>query len=561
MTTIALPRHSLDLGARRLLDTQGQDVKLWPQAMELLCLLAMQPNTLLTKEALMAAVWPGLVVTDDSLVQAVGDIRRALGDTKHELLATVPRRGYRLNLEHRARAVVSEHAPGVLSATPASPGIASRWKGTRRPRALALLLALAVALAVIVTMTSGHSPRQTARPTDRAPIAVLPFKPQSGDAEASLLGLGLAEDLTSALARNSDLRVINALALKMATEHADDPVGAAAALGLRYVVDGSVARVGERLRVTIRLNDATARRVVWNEQQDVGAADLPGLRDDVVKRAAVVLHSSLRTVEMDRVGMRPPASMDVYEKTLRAIALKHRMSPGSMAEARRLLEEVTQSDPDHAPGWAYLAMVNVIDATLRFTGQWSRRSADLIQAQLDRAMELDSSLPAAHFTRSMLRSLESRQEDALVAVDECIKNAPSDSDCLMWRVFLLAAAGRFEAALQDLDAGLPLMPVRPAYIEGFAAYAQAGGRRYGDALATTERCLARVPTYGPCQVMRLLALVESGQVLEAQTAAGKMIQRATFAWVYTPDFAVAPELRGRVLSALEAAGVPRHSGP
>ncbi|MFT4101133.1 MAG: winged helix-turn-helix domain-containing protein [Burkholderiaceae bacterium] len=535
-------------------------MKLRPQAMELLCLLATQPNTLLTKEALMAAVWPGMVVTDDSLVQAVGDIRRALGDTKHELLATVPRRGYRLNLERAAGAAASGQAAVELSATPAPPGSGGRWMGLRRASALALLLVLVLASAAIVAMTSGRSPRQTVRPTDRAPIAVLPFKQQPDDKQASLLGLGLAEDLTSALARNSDLRVINALAMKMATEHADDPVGAAAALGLRYVVDGSVVRVGERLRVTIRLNDAADRRVVWTEQQDAGAADLPGLREGFVKRAAVVLHSGLRTVEMDRVRVRPPASMDVYEKTLLAIALKHRMSPDGMKEARRLLEEVTQSDPDHAPGWAYLAMVNAIDATLRLTGQWSPRSANLIQAQLDRAMQLDSSLPAAHFTRSMLRSLERRPEDALVAIDECIKNAPSDSDCLMYRVFLLAMADRFETALQDLDASLPLMPVRPAYIEGFAAYAQAGGRRYGDALATTERCLARAPAYPPCHVMRLLSLVESGQVPQAQAAAEEMLQRWAFAvrpWVKMQASTVAPELRGRILSALEAAGVPQ----
>ncbi|MDO9284620.1 MAG: winged helix-turn-helix domain-containing protein, partial [Aquabacterium sp.] len=115
-STVALPGHVVDLARHALLTADGQRVELRPQALDLLCLLAARAGETVDKRHLIDVVWPGLVVTDDSLVQAVGDIRRAIGDNQHQVLQTVPRRGYRLIAAVPAPAI--EPAPGATDTPP-----------------------------------------------------------------------------------------------------------------------------------------------------------------------------------------------------------------------------------------------------------------------------------------------------------------------------------------------------------------------------------------------------------------------------------------------------------
>lgn len=217
-------RFVLDL-ARGSLRLDDRELELRPKTFEVLCVLAGRAGQLVGKEELQKAVWKNIVVSDDSLVQCIWQLRHALGDDQHRLIKTVARRGYLLD------AKVSE----------------------------------------CVSRASAASAPPLALP-DKPSIAVLPFDNISGDPEEAYFADGIAEDLITALSRTSSLFVIarnSSFAFRQA-KHDIRTIGSR--LGVRYVVDGSVRKAGSRVRLTAQLIEAASGSQLWADRFD-GALD------------------------------------------------------------------------------------------------------------------------------------------------------------------------------------------------------------------------------------------------------------------------------------------------
>lgn len=547
----------LDRMAHALRDPEGRPLELRPQAFDVLCVLAEHRGEVVTKETLFARVWPGLCVTDDSLVQAVGDIRRAFGEAGRSLVRTVPRRGYLLEAAApegargpgpRLRAPVDD--TGRAAKVPAAPSAPSeRWRFVSLVAAGCLFIAVATA----AWRWSAEPPPHRGQPS----VAVLPFRAPTPEGEP--LARDLAANLVSELGRSADLRVVaSQSSFALADERLPlQEIGRR--LRSRYLVGGTVRRGGERLAMTIELLDSDAGRVVWSASHDVDRESLAAAQRALVERIAGSLQARVARQEERRVLEAAPRSFDAVALTAQGRTLLRRYSAEGIREARGLFEAAIRLEPDYAPAWVALGQVNNVDIGTRLTGEWDQRRTAEVVAQLERAIALQPDLPMAHLALSEAQGVGGAFDASLASASQCMRLSPNDAGCL----YALGAAqlrvGRVAEALSNLEQARDRNPVAPAYLAAFYGSALWAARRHEDALRVADECLAMAPDFHRCRVDRVSALVELGRIAEARDEAVRLLQRAPkltateFAGGFAP---AAVALRERRLLVAGAVGVP-----
>ncbi|HSV80757.1 MAG TPA: winged helix-turn-helix domain-containing protein [Ramlibacter sp.] len=560
-THIALAGYVLDPAAHALRDPEGRPIELRPQAFDVLCVLAERRGELVTKETLFARVWPGLVVTDDSLVQAVGDIRRAFGEAGRNLVRTVPRRGYLLAATASVAAAGATRgpAPGLRPPSEDNPVAADARAADAEPRrhwrfvAATSIGCLAIVLAWAAWRGAADPPARRGQPS----IAVLPFRAPTVEGEP--LARDLAANLVSELGRSADLRVMaSQSSFALADERLPLPeIGRR--LRSRYLVGGTVRRDGERLAMTIDLLDSDEGQVVWSASHDVDRESLAAAQRALVERIAGSLQARVARREERRALEAAPRSFDVVALTAQGRTLLRRYSAEGIREARRLFEEAIRRDPGYAPAWIALGQVNNVDIGTRLTGEWDQRRTPEVVAQLERAIALQPDLPLAHLALSEAQGVGGAFDASLASASQCLRLSPNDAGCL----YALGAAelrvGRVADAVTHLEQARDRNPVAPAYLAAFYGSALWAARRHEDALRVADECLALAPDFHRCRVDRVSALAELGLAAEARDEAGRLLQRAPkltateFAGGFAP---AARALRERRLHVARAVGVP-----
>jgi TolB-like protein/DNA-binding winged helix-turn-helix (wHTH) protein len=567
----------LDLACEALIDPKGKPVDLRPQAYQVLRYLALNAGRLVTKDELIAAVWPNVVVTDDSLVQAIGNVRRALGDERHEVIKTVSRRGYIMV----ANAVMPDAPPSALARISGGPGVAGEPPkleaigGAPPHRARRSVFIVAGLLAAV---TAGIA-WWIARPQDAPPapaaingrpsIAVLAFSDPRGSAEGDLLARGVAEDLVSELARSHDLRVVSHQSSFAFAGGSTPLTEIGQRLRSRYLVDGTVSRDGDSLRIVVDLLDSQDGHIVWSSTQVLDHSTVFTAQDELVRRITLWLsvhaarvgsdQTRLHRTEERRTLTRPPKTMDAYTLTQRGNEVSQRYNAPAIVEARRLLEQALAIDPDYARAWVFLGIANTIDAGLRLTGEWNLSRMPEVIAQVQRAITLEPDLPIAYVALSQAQGLARDFDAALAAAQRCIELAPNDADCLYIMGKASTDWGQVETAVQYMEQALDLNPVPPIFLPAFYATALWGIHRPDAALRATEDCLARAPDFWRCRKDRIVSLVELGRLAEAQTETSTLLAQVPTmtAERFGTDFAdSAVALRERRVAEAIAAGVP-----
>src|SRR5688572_12474790 len=261
-----------------------ETVRLEPKVMEVLMALAGRPGRAVSREELLAAVWPGVVVGDEALTQSIIKLRRALGDNPKSpaYIETISKRGYRLI------------APvgGVAAAAPPRRGW--RWG--------AVAVALALALG-IVFWSAKPQPPAVAEIGDALTVTVLPFETVGAGPSEDYLARGIGSDLMTDLSRLSGLRLIS-------------PSGAA-----RYVVSGSVQREAANLRINVRLTDARSGEQLWTQRFERPFGDLFAIQNEISRSLAEHLPGTISAAERQRLAKRYTANLQAYDYFLRGQAL------------------------------------------------------------------------------------------------------------------------------------------------------------------------------------------------------------------------------------------------
>jgi TolB-like protein/DNA-binding winged helix-turn-helix (wHTH) protein/tetratricopeptide (TPR) repeat protein len=404
--TLTINGVEVDLAAEVLRDGHGGAVPMRPQAFAVLRHLLGNPGRLVAKDELMAAVWPGIAVTDDSLVQCIHEIRRALRDESHVVVRTVPRRGYRLVLP-------------AASAASTAPVRGRRWR----------IAVAAVAVALLLGLVAAAWNRTPPVPAGLS-VAVLPFDDFDGDTRQVRFAAAFTEDLITELAGNDGLMVIARNSVEAYAEKATDVREIARDLGVTHVVEGSLELPPGRIRVTAQLIDADTGEHVWSQRFDRPAADLFAVRDAVLVRLVGTLtgyDGPLWRHWVEKAKSRRPQDLGAFEYMLMAKEPYRRHDQAGIGEARDLLLKAVALDPGLARAWDFLAncyMQEAINGWGDRAAAWERyRDATLQAAALDPADgQIQVSLGNMYFQRGETalgaaaweRALELAPNDALV---------------------------------------------------------------------------------------------------------------------------------------------------
>jgi TolB-like protein/class 3 adenylate cyclase/Tfp pilus assembly protein PilF len=360
-----------------------------------------------------------------------------------------------------------------------------------RPRRIAYwaVAAAGVASAALgLAVYAGYldlEPPAAVTPIRNASIAVLPFQNLSGDAAQDYFADGITEDMSQALGRFSDLTVIAREAVQQYKGKPLRPGELSRDLGVRYALQGSVRRDGDRVRVTATLSDATTGVQLWSDRYDGEVKDVFSVQDEITQKVVGTLAIKLSDIERQRSLAKPPGNLQAYDYLQRGWEQYRLNTRAGNREARRLFEQAIALDPNYASAYAALAMTRQTTVSAGWTEQTAEVLSDA-ERLARKALQLDSNIAQAHAVLANIY-LNRRQYDlARAEDDQAIALNPNDAWSHGARGGVLVFAGEPEEALKSFEiAGRlnPAMDVVRQYPVGWAYYLV---RRYDDAVRVME---------------------------------------------------------------------------
>ncbi len=399
--------------------------KLEPRAMRLLLCLVDSGGGVVSIEQMLSEVWAGVVVGSASVYQAISQLRKILGDTDPEptYIATVPRKGYRL-----VAAVQSvDPTAGVPESAPAPPGV-SRLA----PRLLAALLIVGL-VSVAWLLIHRHSPSGESMIS----IAVLPFADLTAEKQDQPFCDGLTEELSNWLAQIPSLRVVARTSAFSFRGRDADVRDIGRALDTNHVLEGSIRRSGDHIRVIVQLIDATSGYHLWSAAYDRQVSDTIKIQEEISRSVAASLEIRLTPATAQRFAARENRNPQAYQWYLLARHYQQQRTAQSNADAIQLYRKILAADPSFA-----LAHVGLAYALLNDNWLQGRPIAEIaVEAEphLDAALRLNANLSEIFAVRGALRAEQSRTQAALQDLRHATAMNPSDSVAFreLGRLFLL----------------------------------------------------------------------------------------------------------------------------
>ena len=391
----------IDLGQHEL-RRSGQAVRIEPQVFDLLLYLVRHRDRIVSKDELIEAIWQGRVISEAALSTCISAARRAVGDSgeSQSLIRTVPKRGFRFvgGIDH-------EPSPQLM---PANDGNAADVGLAAKPVELLLDAADAPPLAL----------------PDKPSIAILPFQNLSGDPDQEYFADGLTEDIITGLSRQRWFFVIARNSTFAFKGGGVDVRKVAGELGVRYVLEGSVRRSADRVRVTGQLIDAVHGVHLWADRYDRELANVFELQDDITNKVIGSVGPQILVAEAARVRRKPPQSMDAWDLVLQALPHMWRASADEQRRAQELLQQAIAIDPDYAHahallGWTHVSLFNLV------VGQPISEFTDKALEFGAKAVALDSEEPWAHLVLGMGHSRRRRPEPAVAHLSKSVELNPS----------------------------------------------------------------------------------------------------------------------------------------
>ena len=508
----------LDLERMALTDG-GQQIELRPKAFDTLRALVERAGRVVTKDELVAVVWPDVIVNDDALAQCVRDVRKALRDEDQRLIKTVPRRGYLF---------ASDVDEAV--AEPPPPFVAARAR--KRWATLAVLLGLAAVLAGMgwfyLATDAGTEVTRDPRPS----VAVLPFRSSTESEADAWLGEGVAEDVIMALSRFRDVAVIARNSSFRYDEH-DDLDVIAKEIGADFLLQGSLRRNGDELRLAVQLVDLETGVNRWAERFDRPWGDVFAIQDAIATDVAGQLAAQTRDAAVVRSQGKPPTVLDAYDLVLRGRKAYLTFSHEGAVEGLDMARRAVASDPGYAVAWELLSQVLM----QFFIQPYDERRGDPAvvaeaRAAAARAVQLDPNYSTARATFGAIIARGGDFDAGLAELREALRLNPNDASTLGIYADTLARAGLHAESLAAWHELERLDPIGTALVAALKSRAEFFTGDHEAALMSARKCAAVAPRLQPCQLFLTIAASAAGETEEAAAAADRLIE-------LNPQFSIA----------------------
>jgi TolB-like protein len=509
---------------RRELWRGARAIAVEPQVFDLLVYLMENRDRVVSKDDLIASVWHGRVVSDSTLTSRINAARQALGDSgkQQNLIRTVARKGLRFvgTVQTEAR------MPSGISST--------HNEDMREPSRNALPF------------------------PDRPAIAVLPFTNMTGDAGQEYFSDGVSEDIITAL---SKLRWFFVIARNSSFIYKGRPIHMkqiAEELGVGYVLEGSVRREGDRVRITAQLNDAITGSHIWAERYDRELADVFAVQDEITEAIVAAIQPQLYVAENFRASRKAPDSLDAWDLVMRALSHYWRVTRQDNVVAQALLEKAVAIDSNYGQALGVLA------ASHTFGGHMGWEEAAAVAPLAERAARAaivaDGEDPWAHLALGSVHLFTQRFDDSLEEFESALRLNPNFSLAQGYYGLCLCYCGRWQEGAAAAARALRLSPRDPfsAIYYGIAAYAQFVGRNYAEAMRLARQGIRQRNDFVGAHRVLTAAAGMSG-LTEAATTALHDLRRAqpnvSLEWIATHIPIKLDSERDHYLEAFRRAGL------
>jgi len=358
---------------------------------------------------------------------------------------------------------------------------------------------------------------------DKPSIAVLPFVNMSGDPEQEYFSDGITEEIITALSKVPNLFVIShnstftykgkPVKVKQVSEE----------LGVRYVVEGSVRKAGDKVRITAQLIDALSGHHLWAERYDRDLKDVFALQDEITMKVITALQVELTTGEMAGRIAKGTRNLDAFIKYMVAFELFNRLTKEGNAQARKILEEAIALDPEYSRLYMGLAITHIYDVwfgTTESPEQSLARAFELAQ----KAISLDDSNAAAYSVLGQVYAMKRQYDQAIAECERAVSLDPNSAENLMRLGTVLNYAGRAEEAIPYLQNAIRLNPLPTANYFVQLAFAYRESREYEKAIEAAKKALQREPNTQSPYIHMTISYIRLGREEEARASAAEILR-------------------------------------
>jgi TolB-like protein len=464
--------HALDTESLRLTES-GEEIAVEPQVFSLLQYLVEHRDRVISKDEIIEHVWEGRIVSDGTLTSRINSVRRAVRDDgkSQAVIRTFPRRGVRFV------ATVSENAH-VPEATPSLPAMPS--------------------------------------------IAVLPFENRSDDPQQEYFSDGMAEDLITDISNISGLFVIarnSSFAFKGQTA---DVKEIAEKLGVKHILEGSVRKMGTRLRVNARLIDAAIGGSVWAQRYDGDIEDIFQFQDDIREQIVSALKIRLTPNDIARGERKPTDSVEAYDLFLRGRANANRLSRETILEAIECFEAAIEIDPDFADAFGFLSFCLFMGYA--FLSPGFENGLDRAYEMAEKGVELDATSAISLERLGWNQAFKKHHDQSVATFGKAIALVPNDAQLHATFGQILNYYGDPSRAREMLEKSFELDPLYPPGWEFQLAHSCFLLNQFEEALEKYRFVTERLPKFVPCYLFMASTLVELNRMDEAREATKTVVE-------------------------------------
>jgi TolB-like protein/DNA-binding winged helix-turn-helix (wHTH) protein/Flp pilus assembly protein TadD len=487
------------------------ELTLTPTQQEILLTLIRHAGRIVGKSKFLDNVWPGRIVEEGTLARNVSTLRKVLKDNPRDprLIETVPGRGYRFVARVTEMPADSVHRPAIAQ---------SRWRPRAWSRAMMLGGAGPVLLVIAASVLLALSGIDVQRTAPIRSLVVLPFENLSGDSAQTYIAEGITEELISTLGKIGDLSVTSRTSSLNYLGSSKTLPEIASELGVEGVVEGSVLRAGDSLRLSIRLVDAASDSSLWSETFDRKLSDARSMYNEIALAVAAAIDVDLSPEQARLMGVETPVDEVANEAYLLGLFFKNKSTVEALHTALSYFEQAIEAEPGFAH--AYAAMAD----TYLMLASWQGPSRELwpkARAAADAAIELDSDVALAHLVRA--GALLCHDLDYLAAEPiflRALELNPNNTMSIARYSYSLMSQGRFEESIEWARQAVRLDPVSVELNTALGErYFFAG--HFDEAKYHLEHSLALDPSYARAHRALGWLYLEAGMQSEAILALEK----------------------------------------